>query len=103
MITWVGEVTWRQVAELREQLFDEMDQQETGVCVDVRLVTEIDRIGVALLVGANLRGKAIGRPLSLLDANGPVSVELTRTRLISEFTITEASTLPLVRPTATTD
>ena len=103
MIVWVGEVTWRQAAELREQLFDEMDRHETGVCVDVRLVTEVDRIGVALLIGANLRGKAIGRPLSLLDAHGPVSVELTRTRLISEFNVTQVSTLPLVNPTATTD
>jgi len=103
MIVWIGEVTWRQAAELREQLFDEMDHHETGVCVDVRLVTEIDRIGVALLIGANLRGKAIGRPLSLLDANGPVSDELTRTRLINEFTLTQSSTRPLASPTATTD
>jgi len=103
MIIWVGEVTWRQVAELRESLFDEMDQHDTELCVDVRLVTEIDRIGVALLIGANLRAKAIGRPLSLLDANGPVTVELTRARLINEFTMTEASTLPRVTPTGTPD
>jgi len=101
MIVWVGEVTWRQAAELREQLFDAMDRDETGVCVDVRLVTEIDRIGVALLIGGNLRGKAIGRALSLLDANGPVSRELTRARLISEFSVTQSPTAPLASPTAT--
>jgi anti-anti-sigma regulatory factor len=85
---WVGEVTWRQVAELREVLFDEMDACECGLCLDVRLVTEIDRTGIALLIGANHFAHSMGRPLVLLDESGPVSDALVRAHVMADFRMT---------------
>ena len=37
-VVWIGEVTWREVAGLREQLFDQMDTRTDGVSLDVRRV-----------------------------------------------------------------
>jgi len=82
---WVGEVTWRHVAELREALFDEMDACHSGVRLDVRRVTEIDRTGVALLIGANHRAQSLGKPLTLVDEDGVVTEALARAQVISEF------------------
>jgi anti-anti-sigma regulatory factor len=82
---WLGEVTWRQVAELRDALFDEMDARALGVCLDVRRVTEIDRTGIALLIGANHRARSMGKPLTLVDDAGVVTEALMRAKLMSEF------------------
>lgn len=82
---WVGEVTWRHVAELREALFDQMDACDRGVRLDVRRVTEIDRTGVALLIGANHRARSMGKPLTLVDDAGVVTEALTRAQAVSDF------------------
>jgi len=84
---WVGEVTWRHVAELREALFDEMDACDRGVRLDVRRVTEIDRTGVALLIGANHRAKSLGKPLTLVGEAGVVTEALTRAQVLAEFQV----------------
>jgi anti-anti-sigma regulatory factor len=90
---WTGEVTWRQVAALRERLFDEMDASAGGLCLDVRGVTGIDRTGVALLIGANHRAWALGRPLELLDEDGPVTEALRNAHALSEFGLVQSSGL----------
>ncbi len=82
---WVGDVTWRQVAELREALFDQMDACDRGVRLDVRRVTEIDRTGVALLIGANHRARSMGKPLTLVDDGGVVTQALARAQVVSDF------------------
>lgn len=94
---WVGEVTWRQVADLREVLFDEVDACECGLCLDVRLVTEIDRTGIALLIGANHFAHSMGRPLVLLDESGPVSDALARAHLMADFRMTAVPPVSTVR------
>jgi len=86
---WVGEVTWRQTASLREVLFDHLDHPRcAGVRLDVQKVTGIDRVGVALLIGANRRAARAGRRLQLIDSSGPVTNTLARMRLLHHFLVT---------------
>jgi len=87
-VVWIGEVTWREVARLREELFDQMDVRHDGVSLDVRLVTVIDRTGLALLIGANHRAHSMGRPLTLVDDSGPVTSALTTAHVVADFSIT---------------
>jgi len=87
VMVWTGEVTWREVAGLREQLFDQMDTCRDGVSLDVRRVTVIDRTGLALLIGANHRAHSMGRPLSLVDDAGPVTSALTMAHVIADFSV----------------
>jgi len=94
MVVWAGEVTWREVADLRESLFDAMDAHLVGVQLDVRLVTFIDRTGIALLIGANHRSHSMGRPLILLDDNGPVTAALTGAHVGSDFTVVHTAGVP---------
>jgi methanogenic corrinoid protein MtbC1 len=93
VVVWDGEVTWRDVADLREGLFDAMDAQVASVHLDVRLVTVIDRTGIALLIGANHRSHTMRRPLVLVDDNGPVTAALTAARVATDFTLTRSSDL----------
>ena len=86
-LVWIGEVTWREVAALREQLFDQMDTRRDGVSLDVRRVTVIDRTGLALLIGANHRAHSMGRPLVLVDDAGPVTSALTTAHVIADFDV----------------
>lgn len=87
---WVGEVTWREVADLREALFDELEVPGyVGVRLDVRRVTLIDRPGSALLIGANHRAVAIGRRLVLVDAHGPVTVALSKLHVLKDFLVVQ--------------
>ena len=87
---WAGEVTWRETAELREALFDLLETPgQCGPSLDVRAVTKIDRTGVALLIGANHRASALGRPLSLVDAYGPVTRKLSDLRMLGDFDVTQ--------------
>jgi len=87
---WVGEVTWREVADLREALFDELEVPGyVGLRLDVRRVTLIDRPGSALLIGANHRAVAIGRRLVLVDANGPVTVALSKLHVLKDFLVAQ--------------
>ena len=97
VVVWVGEVTWREVADLRESLFDAMDAHLVGVQLDVRLVTFIDRTGIALLIGANHRSHSMGRPLILLDDNGPVTAALTGAHVGGDFTVVRTSGVPAQR------
>lgn len=88
---WDGEVTWRRVAELRELLLDELDTHADGLLLDVRKVTSIDRTGVALLIGANMRAKSLARRLTLGDdADGVVTAALRRAHVINDFTLAQA-------------
>ena len=86
-VVWIGEVTWREVAGLREQLFDQMDTRTDGVSLDVRRVTVIDRTGLALLIGANHRAHSMGRPLALVDDDGPVTSALTTAHVVADFRV----------------
>ena len=86
-VVWIGEVTWREVAGLREELFDQMDARPDGVILDVRRVTVIDRTGLALLIGANHRARSMGRPLTLVDDRGPVTAALAAASVVADFAI----------------
>jgi len=97
VVVWVGEVTWREVADLRESLFDAMDAHLVGVQLDVRLVTFIDRTGIALLIGANHRSHSMGRPLIVLDDNGPVTAALTGAHVASDLAVVRTSGVPAQR------
>lgn len=80
---WSGELTWRRTAELREALFDLLERPGVGRFVlDVSAVAEIDRTGVALLVGCHHRAAAMSRRLVLVDRGGTVSAALRRTGLL---------------------
>jgi anti-anti-sigma regulatory factor len=88
---WGGDITWRDVAERREALFDCLEAADSvGVTLDVRDVTSIDRTGVALLIGVNHRAHATGRRLVILDCNGPVTSALARMHLLGSFVVTQA-------------
>ena len=87
-LNWVGDVTWRRTASLREALFDGLERAgATGVCLDVRGVNSIDRIGIALLIGANHRATSIGSRLTLVDAHGAITEALCHMRLSEMFLI----------------
>ena len=87
--TWSGAVTWRDVADKREALFDQLEVPgSSGVRVDVSAVSSIDATGIALLVGANHRAAATGRLLILIDSDGPVSRALARKHLLRDFLVT---------------
>ena len=68
---WEGNITWREVPHLREELFDALDGADESLRLDVRHVTGIDRTGVALLIGANLRATSLRRPLTIIDDGTP--------------------------------
>jgi anti-anti-sigma factor len=87
--SWEGDVTWRETADLRQELFDSLEVPgASGLRLDVRGVSSIDRSGIALLIGANHRAAATGRQLILIDANGTVTNTLARMRLSRDFSIT---------------
>ncbi len=87
---WAGDVTWRDVAERREALFDQLEAAGClGVRLDVRAVTSIDRTGIALLIGANHRALATGRRLVIIDDNGPVTSALARMHMLASLLITQ--------------
>jgi anti-anti-sigma regulatory factor len=88
---WGGDVTWRDVAERREALFDRLEAAgSVGVTVDVRDVTSIDRTGVALLIGVHHRACATGRRLTILDCAGPVTRALARMHLLGSVVLVQA-------------
>ncbi len=95
MVVWEGEVTWREVADLRERLFDAMDAMAVGVQLDVRLVTVIDRTGLGLLIGANHRSHSMRRPLILVDDDGPVTAALTASHVVTDFNLERAAGVPV--------
>ena len=89
-LAWAGDISWRVTASLREALFTGLGvAAHTGVRLDVRDVTSIDRSGVALLIGANHRATATGRRLILIDRNGPVTAALAAMHLLRGFLFTE--------------
>lgn len=86
--TWIGEVTWRHTATLREQLLDLLELHRSGpVYLDVSAVERIDRIGVALLVGSNHRAHAMHRELVLVDRAGLVTNALRESGVSASFRI----------------
>jgi len=104
---WVGDVTWRQTGDLREALFDHFEVPDsTGVRLDVRAVTALDRTTIALLIAANHRAAARGRRLLLIDNGGLVSAALSALHLHEDFLVVQTrqpgdrvpSTLPSYRP-----
>ena len=106
-VAWIGDVTWREVAALRDHLLDRLERAGiSGLALDVREVTEIDAPGVALLIGANFRAACAGRQLVLIDDHGgPVSAALSRRRVLPNFEVTAhaaeggAAQLPQPNPT----
>ena len=89
-VAWIGDVTWREVAALRDHLLDRLERAGiSGLALDVREVTEIDAPGVALLIGANFRAACSGRQLVLIDDDGgAVSTALSRRRVLPNFEVT---------------
>jgi methanogenic corrinoid protein MtbC1 len=100
VVVWGGEATWREVADLRENLFDAMDAHLVGVRLDVRRVTVIDRTGIALLIGANHRSHSMRRPLIVLDDDGLVTAALTAAHVVSDFNLVRTSDVPAQRTTS---
>lgn len=94
-VVWHGAVTWREVADLRESLFDAMDAMAVSVQLDVRLVTVIDRTGLGLLIGANHRSHSMRRPLILVDDNGPVTAALTASHVVADFDLERSPGVPV--------
>jgi len=100
---WGGPITWRETADLREALFDELEVPGlTGLRLDVRAVTAIDRTGVGLLIGANHRAAANGRRLILIDNGGLVTAALSALHMLKDFLIVQTKRphdrLPSTRP-----
>ena len=89
-VAWIGDVTWREVAALRDHLLDRLERAGiSGLALDVREVTEIDAPGVALLIGANFRAACSGRQLVLIDDDGgAVSTALSHRRVLPNFEVT---------------
>ncbi|MBI1376171.1 MAG: STAS domain-containing protein [Frankiales bacterium] len=74
-----GPLTWRESQVVRERVHDLLDGPgAVTVWLDVRDVTDIDRVGVAVLIGAHHRAHALGRELALIDDGGPVEQGLLR-------------------------
>ena len=85
---WTGEVTWRETADLREDLLDQLEAGVSGALwLDVRAVSVIDRCGIALLIGAQHWVQAMTRGLVLIDAIGPVTSTMARLGLLDQFHI----------------
>lgn len=89
--TWIGEVTWRHTATLREQIFDLLETDPpVPLFLDVSAVSCIDRTGVALLIGSNHRAAAMGRRLVLVDRTGLVTRTLAAAGVLPSFVIRSA-------------
>ena len=90
--TWAGDVSWRDLSQRREALFDDLEASDSsGVRLDVRDVTSIDRPGVALLIGANYRASATGRRLTIIDDCGPVTRALARMNVLGSFQVSQVT------------
>ena len=86
--TWIGEVTWRHTATLREQIFDLLEAHTSDpLLLDVSSVERIDRTGVALLVGSNHRAASMKRQLVLIDDAGLITAALSAAGVRSSFVI----------------
>jgi len=85
-LAWTGRIGTPGTATLRDTLFDALEVPGSiGVRLDVRGVTSINRGGLAILVGANHRAAAVGRKLTIVDGNGPVTRALAALRLLGSF------------------
>lgn len=94
--SWCGELTWRRTAELREALFDLLEQPGLQrLVLDLTGVEVIDRTGVALLVGCHHRAAAMSRRLVLVDRSGAVAGALFCAGVLGGFDFDEA---PAIRP-----
>ncbi len=91
--TWIGEVTWRHTATLREQIFDLLEAQMSDrLFLDVSSVEVIDRTGVALLIGSNHRATAMNRKLVLIDDTGLTTAALSDAGVLASFDIRTSDT-----------
>jgi len=88
--SWAGAVTNGEVTRLRGELFDQLEAPDVSILwLDVRAVTDIDRSGVALLLGAQGRAHALHRQLVLIDADGPVTDTLNGLLLRGELDVVQ--------------
>lgn len=84
--SWSGAVTWRRTAELREQIFDLLEDPHLDrLFLDVTAVESLDRTGVALLIGCHHRAAAMARTLILVDHRGTVIRALADACVLSGF------------------
>jgi anti-anti-sigma regulatory factor len=89
---WAGPVTSADVESLRGELFDQLEALDGAILwLDVRAVTDLDRAGVALLIGAHERAAALGRQLVLIDAAGAVTETLQHLHLIEELDLVQVA------------
>jgi anti-anti-sigma regulatory factor len=87
---WSGAVTGADVTALRGQLFDALEAPGVSILwLDVRDVTDIDRAGVALLLGAQGRAAALDRQLILIDSGGVVTDTLNGLLLRGELDLVQ--------------
>ena len=87
---WSGAVTGTDVTALRRQLFDDLEAPGVTILwLDVRDVTDIDRAGVALLLGAQGRASALNRQLVVIDAGGVVTDTLDGLLLRGELDVVQ--------------
>ena len=87
---WSGAVTGTDVTALRTQLFDDLEAPGVSILwLDVREVTDIDRAGVALLLGAQGRASALHRQLVLIDCGGVVTDTLNGLLLRGELDLVQ--------------
>lgn len=87
---WHGPVTGDLVTTLRSQLFDDLEAPGVSILwLDVREVTDIDRAGVALLLGAQSRAESLHRQLVVVDAGGPVTDTLGSLLLRGELDVVQ--------------
>ena len=89
-LTWTGQVTFQETSALREELLAALAANpDASLWLDVRGVTQIDRSGIAVLVGVQHRTATLGRLFVLVDTRGVVSEALSRMHLIRSFLVTE--------------
>jgi len=92
VLTWTGPLTFPDLAARRAELFDLLESRGTEIVwLDVRDVTDVDRAGVGVFLGAHRRAVALGRQLVVLDDVGPVTATLEALALVEELCVVQVS------------
>ena len=95
VLTWTGPMTFAVLGARRTELFDLLEAPHVEILwLDVRAVSDIDRAGVGLFLGAHRRALALGRQLVLLDDAGPVTATLEALALLGELVVVQVPADP---------
>ncbi|AOM81995.1 STAS domain-containing protein [Salisediminibacterium beveridgei] len=85
LVTLYDELTVTDAADLREQLYQKIEEGHSWFIIDMERLSFIDSAGIGILVAIHKRTKERGGHLKIRHAKGPVYEVFEMTRLTTVF------------------